>query len=213
MTFVALSGPPLPIKTWNCVNAWKHWMVEIMQRNISVGVNSGRLTYRKAVHPFVPSKRPLSYSSCGMACKPARIIMKLKRRDVNTVIKATAASAVLALFSRLSGCNCNTSTSHLVTLMFGAYISDQMTPALATEIATLLVKMVRKTPIAFTLAVASTARAREVIILSGTTIKLNSTVVRILCRYSSRPLLSKFRMRAKYFTSLKWEGAPVGVVT
>src|SRR5205823_9274770 len=36
-----------------------------------------------------------------------------------------------------------------------------MTPALATEIATLLVKMVRKTPIALTRAVASTARASD----------------------------------------------------
>jgi hypothetical protein len=70
-----------------------------------------------------------------------------------------------------------------------------MPPALATEIATLLVKIVRKTPIALTLAVASTARASEVIILSGTTIKLNSTVVRILLRYSSRPLPSRLRMR------------------
>src|SRR5262252_8928415 len=161
-------------------------MVEMIQRNISVGVSSGRLTYRKAVHPFVPSSRALSYSSCGMAWRPARRIIKLKPSDVHTVMKATAASAVLALLSRLSGCRCNTATSHLVTLTFGAYISDQITPALATEIATLLVKIVRKTPIALTLAVASTARASDVIILNGTTIKLNSTVVRILCRYSPR---------------------------
>src|SRR5215467_10170793 len=166
MTFVALSGPALPIKTWNCVNAWKHWMVEIMQRNISVGVSSGRLTYRKAVHPLVPSIRPLSYSSCGMACRPARMIIKLKPSDVHTVIKATAASAVLALLSRLSGCNCNISTSHLVTLMFGAYISDQMTPALATEMATLLVKIVRKMLTALTLAVARSARASAVSMLN-----------------------------------------------
>jgi len=35
-------------------------MLEIINRNIRVGVSSGKVRNRKAVQPFVPSIRPLS---------------------------------------------------------------------------------------------------------------------------------------------------------
>ena len=124
----------------------------------------------------------LSYISRGIAWSPARAMMKLKPRPLQTVVRATAGRAVLASVSRLVARRPRTRIIHSKSRTLGLKTKDQITPALATETATVLVKMVRNRPIRLSLARASSARASADASESGTTIRANFALVRRLLR-------------------------------
>ena len=89
---VESSGPPCVITNGSSKNCIRPMLVTTVA-NSSVGRNNGTVTYRNRCHPVAPSTDAASYSSFGMACRPAsRMIISrpMPRHVVISMIEGNA---------------------------------------------------------------------------------------------------------------------------
>src|SRR6516162_6392548 len=173
-------------------------MVSTTVTKRSVGDSIGSVTLVKRRHPPAPSSSALSYSSSGMLWRPAVTTMKVKPRLAQTVARLTAGSAHVGSFSTPGLLNTWNGRMRVNTPIDGLKSTSHIKEATATEVATVVEKTVRNTPMPRIALLASTARPTPSTRPSGTVSRTNWTVTQREWRNSSDVATSVYCLKPTY---------------